>query len=334
MNIALRSACDDDVAFARNLYFETMREIIDRLFGWDKGREEKNFAGFFKLDEVRIITADDQDVGWIQEQISEHSINLGSFYVVPAMQGRGIGTEVLRMLLERAARESKAMTLGVVKINPARQFYEKRGFRATHEDEYKGLYECIPYLVSAAKLGAAPPFSSVETSRLHSSSLTRELSILGADDLPPAAALQPCIGPGEAARHGLVAFVFPCRGLAAIDHGHIVAVAGRVETDSGAEQPAICLGLALVGVHSQYVALRVARTVARRGSLKVIGQDLGFDLVEVAAALRPLPLRIDDVFRRRIVGRRPVRMLGERTASERAQTQDQLCEAVRHRFSL
>ena len=120
MNIVLRAACDDDVAFARNLYFETMREIIERLFGWDQSREEEHFARFFKLDEVRIITADGQDVGWIQEQISDRSINLGSLYVATSMQGRGIGTEALQMLLERAASESNAMTLAVVKINPAK----------------------------------------------------------------------------------------------------------------------------------------------------------------------------------------------------------------------
>jgi len=78
MNINLRTACDADVAFARGLYFETMREIIEGLFGWDQSREEENFARFFKLEEVRIITADGQDVGWIQEQIYEGSINLGS----------------------------------------------------------------------------------------------------------------------------------------------------------------------------------------------------------------------------------------------------------------
>lgn len=144
MNIALRTACHDDVTFARNVYFETMRQIIESLFGWDQSREEKNFAGFFKLGEVRIITADGQDVGWIQEQISERSINLGSFYVAPRMQGRGIGTQVLRMLLDRAASESKAMTLAVVKINRARRFYEKYGFRTTHEDEHKFYMSASP----------------------------------------------------------------------------------------------------------------------------------------------------------------------------------------------
>jgi len=137
VNINLRTACNADVAFARRLYFDTMREIIEGLFGWDQSREEENFARFFKLEEVRIITADGQDVGWIQEQIYEGSINLGSFYVAPAMQGRGIGTQILRMLLERATSESKTMTLAVVKTNPVRRFYEKQGFRTVHEDEHK-----------------------------------------------------------------------------------------------------------------------------------------------------------------------------------------------------
>ena len=114
-----------------------MRWIIERLFGWEPAREDKNFAQFFRLDEVRIITADEQDVGWIQEQVDDTTINLGSFYVMPMMQRRGIGTQVLQMLLARARNQSKAITLAVVKINPALRFYEKHGFRITHEDQHK-----------------------------------------------------------------------------------------------------------------------------------------------------------------------------------------------------
>lgn len=121
-----------------------MRGIIEALFGWDQSREEKNFARFFRLEEVRIITADGQDVGWIQEQVSEGSIHLGSFYVAPTMQGRGIGTQVLGMLLGRAASESKTVTLAVVKSNPARRFYERHGFQTTHEDEHKFYMKAAP----------------------------------------------------------------------------------------------------------------------------------------------------------------------------------------------
>ena len=144
MDIKLRTASNEDFAFARKVYFETMRWIIDRLFGWDQAREEKNFAQFFKLDEVRIITADARDVGWIQEQVDGTTINLGSFYITPAMQRYGIGTQVLQALLAQAKSQSKAITLSVVKINPALQFYEKHGFRITHEDDHKFYMRANP----------------------------------------------------------------------------------------------------------------------------------------------------------------------------------------------
>ena len=143
MNISLRAACDEDFAFARDVYFATMRWMIESLFGWDQVREKENFARFFKLDEVRIITADGRSVGWIQEQVDDTSINLGSFYVMLEMQRRGIGTQVLRTLLAQAADQSKTITLAVVK-NPARHFYERHGFRITHEDEHKFYMRVAP----------------------------------------------------------------------------------------------------------------------------------------------------------------------------------------------
>lgn len=137
MNIKLRAARDEDFVFARSVYFETMRWIIERLFGWEQAREEKNFVDFFRISEVRIITVDGQDVGWIQERLEEDAIFIGSFYITPAMQRHGIGTQVLRELMVKAESQSKAITLGVVKINPAVHFYEKHGFRVTHEDKHK-----------------------------------------------------------------------------------------------------------------------------------------------------------------------------------------------------
>jgi GNAT superfamily N-acetyltransferase len=144
VDIKLRAACDADFGFARGVYFETMRWIIERLVGWDEEREVKKFAQFFKLAEVRIIIADGEDVGWIQEQIEDTTINLGSFYVTPVMQRRGIGTQVLEILLAHARNRTKAITLAVVKINPAVHFYEKHGFRITHEDEQKFYMRADP----------------------------------------------------------------------------------------------------------------------------------------------------------------------------------------------
>ena len=54
-----------------------------------------------------------------------------------SFQRQGIGTRVMQIVIEEAQRQSKAVTLGVVKINPARRLYERLGFRTTGEDEYK-----------------------------------------------------------------------------------------------------------------------------------------------------------------------------------------------------
>lgn len=137
MEIRLREARPDDVAFARSLYLETMRDITEALVGWDQRRQEEGFAGWFELSQARIIMADGRDVGWLQTRVSESEVFLGSLYVIPAMQGHGIGTHVLRELMARSKSQSRALTLAVMKNNRAIRLYERLGFLTTHEDTYK-----------------------------------------------------------------------------------------------------------------------------------------------------------------------------------------------------
>jgi hypothetical protein len=80
-----------DVDFVRGPYLETMGSMIERLFGWNQARQEENFDGWFKLDEVSIITADGIDVGWIQPRPTAARYS-SVRYVVPSMQRLGIGT--------------------------------------------------------------------------------------------------------------------------------------------------------------------------------------------------------------------------------------------------
>jgi tRNA pseudouridine38-40 synthase len=143
-DISLRKASTDDFAFAQRLYFETMGWIIERLFGWDQAREERNFLNYFKFEEARIIAANGRDVGWLQERVDSATIHLLSLYVMPEMQRRGIGTQVLQTVLAKAGSESKPVTLSVVKINPAVRLYERHGFQVTHEDEYKFYMRADP----------------------------------------------------------------------------------------------------------------------------------------------------------------------------------------------
>ena len=137
MNVRLRAYEARDFDFARRLYFETMRWAIERVFGWDEARQNASFAEWFKPEEVSVITADGFDVGWLQKRLDDDGILLGSIYVAPPMQRKGIGSAVIQTLLQLGKEKSKPVTLAVMKVNPARTLYERLGFRITHEDEYK-----------------------------------------------------------------------------------------------------------------------------------------------------------------------------------------------------
>ena len=137
MDVHLRAYRSQDFDFARHLYFETMRWAIERVFGWDQAHQEASFAAWFHPDEVSIIVADAVDVGWIQQCRENGEISLGSIYVMPGMQRKGIGTRVIQTFLDLGRQRSEALTLAVMKINPAIALYQRLGFRITHEDDHK-----------------------------------------------------------------------------------------------------------------------------------------------------------------------------------------------------
>lgn len=134
--IAFRSAQPEDVAFCEALYFESMGSIIEAL-ALDMGQQQESFANQWKLSEVRIVKVGSVEVGWLQTTQTDDAVVLGQLYLAASSRGRGIGTRVVQSVIEEAARGGKAVSLSVVKINPARRLYARLGFRVTHEDRHK-----------------------------------------------------------------------------------------------------------------------------------------------------------------------------------------------------
>lgn len=137
MIVTLLPAAPGDYEFARETYYATMRWIIERLFGWDESEQDASFARQFKLDEVRVIIVDGKRAGWIQTQIDGAGVTLGQFYVVPELQRRGIGTQVLRMVIREVRDDGRSLTVPVVKFNPAKRLYDRHGFQIIGEDDYR-----------------------------------------------------------------------------------------------------------------------------------------------------------------------------------------------------
>ena len=134
--ITLRPAKPADFGFCQRTYFEPMHAMIKEL-GLDEANHLANFASRWQAEQVRMVMINGQVIGWLQTAPTDDALFLAQLFIDTSFQRRGIGSRLMRILIEEAARENKAVTLGVVKTNPARRLYERLGFGVTHEDQYK-----------------------------------------------------------------------------------------------------------------------------------------------------------------------------------------------------
>ncbi len=132
----LRPARPEDFDYCARLYFEGMGNTIKEL-NLDVDGQIAGFRQRWDVTQVGIITLDGTDIGWLQSFVKDDALFLGQLFVDRTLRGRGIGTQLIKGLIEEAAKAGRAVTLGVVKSNPALRLYERLGFRTTHEDERK-----------------------------------------------------------------------------------------------------------------------------------------------------------------------------------------------------
>jgi len=134
--IAFRPADARDLDYCASLYFANMAETMPELIS-DITHQEERFRSRWEVAQVRIIQRDGDDVGWLQARNEDGAYFLEQFFVDAPFRGQGIGTEVMHRLIGETLAERRAITLGVVKTNPALRLYARLGFRHTHEDDRK-----------------------------------------------------------------------------------------------------------------------------------------------------------------------------------------------------
>jgi ribosomal protein S18 acetylase RimI-like enzyme len=136
IRVALRPAHERDFDYCAALYFAEMESIIAQL-NLDRAAHFAGLRTRWEVPQVRIITLDGVDIGWLQSMTQGDALFLGQLFVAAGFQRRGIGTEVVNRLIDEATRARRPVTLGVVKTNPALKLYRRLGFVVTHEDDRK-----------------------------------------------------------------------------------------------------------------------------------------------------------------------------------------------------
>ena len=142
--VALRPVRAEDYGFALALYVETIKPYTIAFMPWVDAVENARFARLWAPADTRVITLDGIDVGWLEASDTGAEFVLKQFYVVPAHQQRGVGTQVMSLLLEEWEPQRRPIVLNVLKNNPARRLYQRLGFATVGETDIKYLMRREP----------------------------------------------------------------------------------------------------------------------------------------------------------------------------------------------
>lgn len=113
---------------------EVLRTDLERLGRYDGQRVRQRLRDGFWPAYTSIIEMDGGFAGCVALRPADGCHWLEHFYLTPARQGAGVGTAVLRELLEQCDREGTTVRLNVLQGSPARRLYERSGFAVESED--------------------------------------------------------------------------------------------------------------------------------------------------------------------------------------------------------
>jgi GNAT superfamily N-acetyltransferase len=125
LNVTLRPANESDWDFLCVVQETCMREYAERT--WGNWIPEPR--GNFRPEIHQIIECDGVEMGCIALIDEADALMLEKLYILPSHQRRGIGTLLLGRVIERAHASGKPIRLRVLRVNPARQLYERNGFK-------------------------------------------------------------------------------------------------------------------------------------------------------------------------------------------------------------
>ena len=137
MNIEFRKCDYNDLDFILKLKELCMKWYIEKIYGWDndiqreKTMEELNMH----INDMRIITLNDSDIGVTTFFEESHKYVVGLIMIHPDYQRKGIATKIINDYINKARSENKNIEIKTYKHNPAKRLYERLGFKQFKEDD-------------------------------------------------------------------------------------------------------------------------------------------------------------------------------------------------------
>ncbi len=134
--ITLRPATPADGHFVYEVKKSALGPYIEQVFGWNEEQQQGFYAEEYDMEATQVVLQDGQPIGWVASHLEEQNQIIDHVYLLPEYQGKGIGNQVLAMVLVEADIHGYSSKLDVLKVNRARRLYERSGFVITGSNEH------------------------------------------------------------------------------------------------------------------------------------------------------------------------------------------------------
>jgi ribosomal protein S18 acetylase RimI-like enzyme len=133
-SLTLRPAVEADVPYLLELRERTMtqHQVASGLVPSASERERRVRLRF---ECASIIECDGKAAGLFKVSRDGLDWQLIQIQIEPALQGQGIGQALIVELIDEARTVGASLSLHVLRANPARQLYERLGFRVVGEED-------------------------------------------------------------------------------------------------------------------------------------------------------------------------------------------------------
>jgi ribosomal protein S18 acetylase RimI-like enzyme len=144
--VNLLRADSADLVYMFDVFKKSMQSYIVAVRGpWDEEEQYFRFIEELDIDNCQIIEVNGCRVGFIDKRNIGSALLIHMLALAPAHQRRGIGSRVLKTVIDESKEFGLPIVLGVLKSNAeGKRFYESYGFTTVHEGKihYQLSREC------------------------------------------------------------------------------------------------------------------------------------------------------------------------------------------------
>jgi ribosomal protein S18 acetylase RimI-like enzyme len=152
--ITLRPVTSADEEFLLSVYASTRSEEMARV-PWTQEQkdafvrlqfaaQQQHYPAQYPQANHDVISVDGVPVGRIYLDRSKEGLHILDITVLPQYRSAGIGSKVLRQVLDEAARRRVPVTIYVENFNPSLRLFQRLGFHVAEENGFQLLLRKLP----------------------------------------------------------------------------------------------------------------------------------------------------------------------------------------------